>query len=107
MIATAHDPYTQGGMTVTVRSMHAQNDGAEILVRVILEDGEHREERRLLLTMEQYCELRPTRGVISEELYDRMEEASVLCQAIHAGDHLLSYGANTVPQLTQKLVRRG
>ena len=107
MMTQPKQPFAASGMTVTVRSLHAQNDGAEVAVRVLLENGEHREEKRLLLSAEQYFEIKPTRGVISEELYDRMEEASVLCQAIHAGENLLSYGANTVQQLTQKLVRRG
>lgn len=107
MMTQPKQPFAASGMTVTVRSLHAQNDGAEVAVRVLLENGEHREEKRLLLSAEQYFEIKPTRGVISEELYDRMEEASVLCQAIHTGEHLLSYGANTVQQLTQKLLRRG
>ena len=94
-------------LTVTVRSLHAQNDGAEVALRILLESGEHREEKRLLLTMEQYCDIRPQKGVISEEMYDRLEAASVLCQAIRSGENLLSYGANSAQMLTQKLMRRG
>ena len=47
---------------ITIRSLHAQNEGAEIAVRVLLEQGEHREERRLLITTEQYYELKLCRG---------------------------------------------
>lgn len=96
-----------GDMIITVRSLHAQGDGAEISVRLTLEQGEHREERRLTLSTEQYCELKPARGVISEELFDRMEEAATLCAAIRSGENLLSYGSNSVQMLTQKLMRRG
>lgn len=95
------------GLTVTVRSMHAQGDGAEVALRILLESGEHREERRLVLTVEQYYELKPTRGEISEELYERLEEAATLSRAVHAGESLLSYGGNTLQMLTQKLMRRG
>ena len=96
-----------GDLIITVRSLHAQGDGAEISVRLTLEQGERREERRLTLSTEQYCELKPARGVISEELFDRLEEASTLCQAIRSGEQLLSYGPNSVQLLTQKLTRRG
>ncbi len=92
---------------ITIRSLHAQNEGAEVALRILLENGERREERRLVLTTEQYCELKPTRGPISEECFDALETASQLCAAIRAGEHLLSYGANSVRALTQKLVQRG
>lgn len=94
-------------LTVTVRSLRAQNDGAEVLVQVLLENGEHQEQRSLPLTMEQYCALKPTRGVISEEAYERLEEASLFCRALRNGESLLSYGANSVQTLTRKLVQRG
>lgn len=92
---------------ITIRSLHAQNDGAEIALRILLENGEHREERRIVLTTEQYCELKPVRGEISEERFDVLESAAQLCAAIRAGEHLLSYGANSVQALTQKLIHRG
>ena len=94
-------------LTITVRSLRAQHDGAEVQVQVLLENGEHREQRSLLLTMEQYCELRPAKGQISEELYDRMEAASELCRALRSGENLLSYGSNSVQMLTRKLMQRG
>ncbi len=94
-------------MTVTVRGLRAQNDGAEILVQVLLDNGEHREQKSLLLSAEQYYELKPTRGVISEELYDKLEAASRLSHAIRAGENLLSYGSNSEQMLSRKLVQRG
>ena len=95
------------GVTVTVRSLRAQNSGSEVVVGVLLENGEQREQRNLPLTMEQYCELKPARGQISEEQYEQLEEASTLCMALRCGEHLLSYGANSVQTLTQKLMRHG
>lgn len=100
-------PYQGTSALITIRSLHAQNDGAEVALRIVIENGERREERRLVLTTEQYCELKPTRGEIGEEYYDALESAAQLCAAIRAGEHLLSYGANSVRALTQKLVRRG
>ena len=94
-------------LVITVRSLYAQNEGSEIAVRVLLESGEHREERRLLITAEQYYELKLCKGVISEERYELLEEASLLCNAIRSGENLLSYGANSAQMLSQKLMRRG
>lgn len=94
-------------VTITVRALRAQHDGAEVLVQVILDNGEHREQKSLPLTMEQYCTIKPQKGVISEELYERIEEASQLCLALRSGESLLSYGSNSVQRLSRKLMQRG
>lgn len=94
-------------LRITIRSLHAQGDGAEVMLRITLESGEHREERRLLLTTEQYCELKPCRGEISEEFFETLESAAELCAALRCGENLLSFSANSVQLLTQKLMRRG
>lgn len=97
----------QEPLHITIRSLRAQRDGAEILVGIVFENGEHREQKNLPLTVEQYYELKLKKGQISEELYDQIEQASNFCMAIRCGENLLSYGANTVQMLTQKLVRHG
>lgn len=94
-------------LTITVRSLRAQHEGSEVLLQVLLENGEHKEQKSLILTTEQYCELKPTRGIISEEEYDKLEEASQLCDALRTGEYLLSFGANSVQALSRKLVQRG
>lgn len=94
-------------LTITVRSLRAQHDGAEILVGVVLENGEYREQKSLPLTVEQYYDLKLARGPITEEQYDRLEEASSLCRAVRCGENLLSYGANSAQMLAQKIVRHG
>ena len=94
-------------MTITVRSLRAHNNGSEVVVGVLLENGEYREQKNLPLTMEQYCEIKPTKGVITEEMYDLLEDASELCRAIRCGEYLLSFGANSVQMLTQKIMRHG
>lgn len=94
-------------LTITVRSLRSQHEGAEILVGVLLESGGNKEQKSLPLTAEQYYEIKPTKGEISEEMYERLEEASLLCQALRCGEHLLSYGANSMQTLARKLTQRG
>ena len=94
-------------LTITVRALRAQHDGAEMLVQLLLENGEHQEQKSLVITTEQYCEFNLTRGPISEELYEQIEEAAELCRALRSGESLLSYGANSVQALTRKLVGKG
>ena len=95
------------GLSLTLRSVCSQNNGSEVVLRILLECGEHREEKRLILTMEQYLEYKPVKGALSEEQFEVLEEAAEQCRAIRAGEHLLAYGGNTVQMLTQKLIRRG
>ena len=98
---------TSSPLTITVRALRAQHEGAEMLVQLLLENGEHQEQKSLVITTEQYCEFNLTRGPISEELYEQIEEAAELCRALRSGESLLSYGANSVQALTRKLVGKG
>ena len=94
-------------LTITVRALRAQHEGAEMLVQLLLENGEHQEQKSLVITTEQYCEFKLTRGLISEEVYEQLEEAAELCRALRSGESLLSYGANSVQALTRKLIGKG
>lgn len=94
-------------LTITIRALRAQHEGAEMLVQLLLENGEHQEQKSLVITTEQYCEFNLVRGPISEEVYERIEEAAELCRALRSGESLLSYGANSVQALTRKLVGKG
>ena len=94
-------------LTITVRALRAQHEGAEMLVQLLLENGEHQEQKSLVITTEQYCDFNLTRGPISEETYEKIEEAAELCRALRSGESLLSYGANSVQALTHKLVGKG
>ena len=94
-------------LIITVRALRAQHDGAEMLVQLLLENGEHQEQKSLVLTTEQYCELKPQRGPITEEAYEKLEAAATLCRALRSGESLLSYGANSVQALTRKLIGKG
>ena len=99
--------YRSTDVKITVRALYAQHEGSLITVCVVLESGEHREERRLPIMTEQYCEIKPKKGEITEEMYDRLEAASTLCQAIRSGESLLSFGPNTRQMLVQKLQKKG
>lgn len=113
MISTCVSPTTvseskeEHGIRITLRSLRAQNDGAEIQLQFTLENGTQCEQKTILLTTEQYTELKPRRGEISEELYESLEAAGELCRAIRSGESLLSYGANSTSMLTLKLMRKG
>ena len=104
---SAETAMVKSPLTITVLRLTSQNAGAEVSVRVVLENGEHREQKSLLLTMEQYCEIRPQKGVISEETYERLEEASEFCKALRCGENLLSYGPNSMQMLARKIMQRG
>ena len=94
-------------LRITIRALRAQHEGAEMLVQLLLENGEHQEQKSLVITTEQYCEFNLTRGPITEEVYEQIEEAAELCRALRSGESLLSYGANSVQALTRKLVGKG
>ena len=94
-------------LRITVRALRAQHDGAEVQVQILIEDGTHCEQKSILLTMEQYTELKPRRGLISEEAYEALEAAGELCRAIRSGEGLLSFGSNSVGMLTMKLSKKG
>ena len=94
-------------MLIRIRSLRVQHEGSEVSVGIVITCGEHREQKTLPIMTEQYVDLKLSVGEITEELYDRIEEASVLCSALRSGEHLLSYGANSAQMLTRKLMQRG
>ena len=96
-----------GDVTYAICALRTQNEGAEILIQLSAEHEGARETRTLVLTTEQYLELRPTRGEITEESYHALREASELCAAIRAGESLLAFRSNSVQLLAKKLMGKG
>ncbi len=96
-----------GELKLYVRSIQARNNGSQIAVSVSVESGERCENRCFLLTAGKYCQLNVKKGELTEEDFDRLESASRFCQAVSCGENLLSYGANSVHTLTQKIMRHG
>jgi len=61
----------QGGLILTLRSVVSQNNGSEVALGILIECGEKREERRLILSVDQYLKEKPQKGEMSEELFER------------------------------------
>ena len=97
----------RGQIALTVRSLRAMNEGAQIAVTVVMQSGEESETRVLRILTEQYCEIKPEKGAITEEQFEALERAAELCGAIRCGENLLSYGANSVQMLSKKIMRHG
>lgn len=95
------------GVRITVTGLRARRNGSEVTVGILLENGEHREREDLPLTMEQYLEIKPERGAIDGEAYERICEASRFCGAFRAGENLLAYGSNSKQALARKIMQRG
>lgn len=104
---TVTDGNFAGELRVAVREIRPQNNGNEISILIRIENGASSEQKRLLLTAGQYCELKPVIGEIDEEEYERLETAARLFLAIRCGENLLSYGSNSARTLTQKIIRHG
>ncbi|MBQ1230560.1 MAG: RecX family transcriptional regulator [Clostridia bacterium] len=102
-----HESYRGSRLSISIRNLRVQHDGAEVLLGIVIACGEHREQKSLVITTEQYCELKPTVGPLDEETYERLESAALLCAALRGGESLLSFGPNSVKMLTRKLMQRG
>ena len=97
----------EASLRILITRLRVQNANSEVAVRISLESGEHREQKDLPLTMEQYCALQPVKGEITEEQYEELERASELCMALRCGEHLLSYAPSSRLMLTRKIMQRG
>ena len=95
------------GFSITLTSLRAQNEGAEVALTLKIADEAHSEQKRLIISTEQYCELKPARGIITLEKYEILESAAKVYSAVRRGEGILSYSANSTRMLTQKLSRRG
>ena len=94
-------------LRLSILSIRAQNDGAEMEITVLMENGSAQEIRKLVILTEQYGTLKPKKGAISEEQFDALEAASRLCGAIRSGQSALSYGSASVLHLARKIMRKG
>ena len=96
-------------MKIEVVSVSALSEGAEMMISVLIGDGEGRsQKRKFLVFTEQYLELGIRKGsVIDEEAFDRLEEISKTCKAIRKGSDLLSYSASSKIRLVGRLRSKG
>lgn len=117
-------PHGQESETRTTRVMLPMQKSGTVILRVTAAEGEpndglltvtvelsgedgSRERRDILLSAEQYTELRVHPGGISPEETERLMTAGELCRAIRRGLALLEYGDMSTRTLTAKLTRRG
>ena len=96
-------------MKIEVISVSAVSEGAEMIISVLLSDGEGRlEKRKFLIFTEQYLELGIRKGnTIDEETFDKLDEFSKKCRAIRKGSDLLSYSASSKVRLVQRMRSKG
>lgn len=97
-------------LILKIDRMTARNEGEEVALLISMESRENpgnRESRTLVLTMEQYCELKPRRGLITAEYFDALETAAKLSEAVRCGRNLLSWGFSSRSLLTRKIMRHG
>lgn len=106
-------------MQIRILSITARDGGGEIILRTELcEDvfdvadsavahrTPERQFRELSLLADRYMELRPMKGVISEEEFRRLEEADRFTAAVRTGLRMLAFGSNTKRGLELKLCGR-
>ena len=94
-------------LEISVSSIRTRNEGAEMEVTVVMGNGTVRDVRKLVILTEQYCELNPKKGPISEEQFEALETASRLCGALQSGQSALSYGSASVLHLACKIMKKG
>lgn len=83
----------------------AKNEGADVALTILDPDGGR---RQLLLTMEQYLELKVKKGEeLDEERLAAIESASAFCEAFRCGEALLAYAPAPTLALARKIAQRG
>lgn len=92
-------------MTIQIKRLCAVGNGDVISVEIEHEGNSERTHFNLLSS--QLSSLKLTKGEISTEIYERIEEASEICEAYRKAVSILSFGTNTAKTLILKLRRRG
>lgn len=94
-------------MTLSIKKIAAAGNADTIHIDVEIASGEHSEQRSFRILASQYALLKPSKGEISTEFYEELEEASRVCEAYGRAMNILSFGQNTAHTLALKLRRRG
>lgn len=96
-------------MRIEIISVNAMSEGDEVLLTLQISDESGKKERRkLLLFTNRYLELGLMKGsVLSEDVFDELEELSRECLAIRKGSELLSYSSSSRKRLVQRLRNKG
>ena len=94
-------------MTVEIKSITAANGGAQVRLSLEMRDGEHVQRQALTLLTCQYAAIRPQKGEISQQTYERIARQAQICEAVMRGMGMLGYGACSEKGLARKLQSRG
>lgn len=97
-------------MEICLTFVEQRRDGSMALRLRLCDEAGHREHRSLTLTAADWRDmgLAPEAGqMLTEQQFERLEQAGELCAALNKGAELLSYGACSRRALEQKLRQRG
>lgn len=79
-----------------------------ICIKICISDGEHSERKSLVVSEEDFADLRLCVGAeLDTDVYEQLDAAAECFEAMRRGMYLLSYGANSRSSLAVKLRRRG
>ena len=94
-------------LSIELTSLRAASGGDEVCLSITLTDGEHTERRTLTLLTAQYAAMKPERGPLSREFYEKLVIQSDICAAVRRGIYLLGFGASSQKGLVRKLQSKG
>ena len=94
-----------GNSAARICGICAKNEGADVALTILEVDGER---RQLLVTMEQYMDLKIRKGeILTDERIEAIEEASALCGALRCGENLLAFAPAPTHALARKIAQHG
>lgn len=95
-------------MKIEICGVRAREDGAEMLITVVISNDENTETKKFLLPVGYYAEMGLFKGkTLQEKLLDDIEAHSKKYLALKKGTELLSYGMCSKKKLSYKLRIKG
>ena len=94
-------------MIIKIKNIFATRREGCIGIEIELRDGENTEKKVFHLLSSQYSSLSPSKGEITEDLYETIAEASRFCDAYTKAMNILAFAPCTEKALILKLRRRG
>lgn len=94
-------------MIIHIKRLSDIGNGDVISVNIEIEHEGNSERTNFNILFSQYSALKLTKGEITTEIYERIEEAAKVCEAYQKALGILAFGANTAKTLVLKLRRRG
>ena len=99
---------------IEIKRIRSADEGGAVLLEceftdadIVFRDGREVKHRGILLLPEQYAEIRPKKGPVTNEQFGLLADADAKCRALRAGRRLLGYGSNSASQIALKLRHKG